>query len=123
MVLVIADRIRQRPDRVGRSARAGVFATGMAAMAMCLASPVNAQTSRSKPEVHAPEQFIGGSGARPASRGKRLRRVKSPPPQHSLADRIDRRDASQRTKGVMHFGDTEVRIGGRASFGYGFSGR
>ena len=41
----------------------------------------------------------------------------------ALADRIDRREPAQSGKGVMRFGDTEIRVGGRASFGYGYSGR
>jgi len=41
----------------------------------------------------------------------------------ALADRIDRREPAQGGKGVMRFGDTEIRVGGRASFGYGYSGR
>ena len=41
----------------------------------------------------------------------------------ALADRIDRREPGSPNKGVMRFGDTEIRVGGRASFGYGYSGR
>lgn len=41
----------------------------------------------------------------------------------ALADRIDRREPAPASKGVMRFGDTEVRIGGRASVGYGYSSR
>lgn len=40
----------------------------------------------------------------------------------ALADRIDRREPGSSNK-VMRFGDTEIRVGGRASFGYGYSGR
>ena len=41
----------------------------------------------------------------------------------ALADRIDRREPARSGKGVMRFGDTEIRVGGRASVGYGYSGR
>lgn len=51
-------------------------------------------------------------------------RLQAPRPDvKALADRIDRREPGSAGKGVMRFGDTEIRVGGRASFGYGYSGR
>lgn len=51
-------------------------------------------------------------------------RLQAPRPDaKTLADRIDRREPGSSGKGVMRFGDTEIRVGGRASFGYGYSGR
>lgn len=57
-------------------------------------------------------------GARP-ERGKTLKDC--PPPAKLPSDRLDPRLGAGRDAGTMRFGDTEVRIGGRASFSAGYA--
>lgn len=90
--------------------------SGVAALlgaAVLLAAPLAAakprnSSDRGAPAIAAPVPAPrGGAGLHGSAR----------------ADRMHRRGAAPAGQGVMRFGDTEVRIGGRASVGYDFSGR
>lgn len=66
---------------------------------------------------------VAAESRAPGKKPLEVRGSPKPADARTLADRIDRRDAAPAGQGVMRFGDTEVRIGGRASVGYSYSGR
>lgn len=93
---------------------------GMAAMATAGLTPL-AVAGEQIANKRIAGEGIPGRGA--SATGNPPRQPPARLDSRALADRIDRREPASANKGVMRFGDTEVRIGGRASVGYGYSSR